>query len=130
MDFLFALGPSAPYTHDELLVVEVKRGTNADGSVRSANSDEVSRFHRYVLAAHQSQARSGQALRVTGLMIAQRYTSDADMMRESLATVDNVRLVFQTWDRVLQETERLHKGWLTVTSRRASEDTDDGVPQA
>lgn len=130
MDFLFALGPSAPYTHDELLVVEVKRGTNTDGSVRSANSNEVSRFHRYVLAAHQSQARSGQALRVTGLMIAQRYTSDADMMRESLATVDNVRLVFQTWDRVLQETERLHKGWLTVTSRRASEDTDDGGLQA
>ena len=124
MDFLFALGPSAPYTHDELLVVEIKRGTNSDGSVRSANSQEVTRFHSYALAALASQTRSGTPLRVTGLMIAQRYTADANRLRESLATVGDVRLVFRTWDRVLQETERLHKGWLAVTTRRgADEDT-------
>ena len=126
MDFLFALGPSAPYTHDELLVVEIKRGTKKDGTVRAANSDEVSRFHKYVLAAHESQQRAGKPLRVTGLMIAQRYTRDADMMRASLATVGNgVRLVFSTWDGVLQETERLHEGWLAVTTRRAKDESEE-----
>lgn len=119
MDYLFALGPSAPYTHDELLVVEIKRGTTADGRPRSANTDEIARFHGYVLAAHESQRLSSEPLRVTGLMIAQRYTQDADRQRKSLQTVGDVRLVFRTWDRVLKETERLHQGWLAVTNRRA-----------
>ena len=123
MDFLFALGPSAPYTHDELLVVEIKRGANRDGSPRAANRDEVSRFHGYVLAAHESQRQSDIPLRVTGLMIAQRYTREAEMMRQSLQTVSaGIRLVFRTWDRVLQETERLHEGWLAVTERRAMDE--------
>ena len=127
MDFLFALGPSSPYTHDELLVVEIKRGTDAEGRERSASPEEVSRFHDYALAAHESQKLSTHPLRVTGLMIAQRYTLRADRRRESLQTVDNIRLVFTTWNRVLQETERLHKGWLAVTRRRASEETADDL---
>ena len=130
MDFLFALGPSAPYTHDELLVVEIKRGTDHQGTARSVNDAEVSRFHGYVLAAHESQQKStfdtqqllGGPLRTVGLMIAQRYTSKAERLRQSLQTVANVRLIFTTWDRVLQETERLHEGWLAVTNRRAAED--------
>ncbi len=122
MDFLFALGPSTPYTHDELLVVEIKRGTNKSGSVRRADRDEVNRFHDYVLAAHDSR---GQALRVTGLMIAQEYTATALRVRKSLESGQEVRLVFRTWDQVLQETERLHKGWLAVTTRRATEGSED-----
>lgn len=121
MDYLFALGPSAPYTHDELLVVEIKRARNSDDGLRSVNPDEMTRFHGYVLAAHESQRRNSEPLRVTGLMIAQRYTEAADRQRTSLETVQNVRLVFRTWDRVLQETERLHQGWLAVTNRRALE---------
>ena len=118
-DFLFALGPRAPYTHDELLVVEIKRGTHPNGKTRTVNHDEVSRFHRYALAAHASQSISNEPLRVVGVMIAQRYTSEADRMRQSLETVHSPRLVFTTWDSVLMETERLHKGWLAVSSRRA-----------
>ena len=125
MDYLFALGPSAPYTHDELLVVEIKRASNPNGRPRSVNPDEMSRFHSYVLAAHESQRRNSEPLRVTGLMIAQRYTEAADRQRTSLETVQNVRLVFRTWDRVLKETERLHTGWLAVTNRRAAE--NDGT---
>ena len=124
MDYLFALGPSAPYTHDELLVVEIKRGSHPDGKPRSVSPEEVSRFHDYVLAAHESQNLSSEPLRVTGLMIAQRYTDRADLRRKSLQTVHDVRLVFSTWNRVLMETERLHEGWLAVTSRRAAEDSD------
>ncbi len=120
MDFLFALGPSAPYTHDELLVVEIKRGTHQDGRIRVVTRDEIARFHGYALAAHDSQLLSDNRLRVTGLMIAQRYTGQADSMRQSLQTVRDIRLVFRTWDRVLQETERLHLGWLAVTSRRVA----------
>lgn len=62
MDYLFALGPSAPYTHDELLVVEIKRARKSDGGLRSVNPDEVSRFHGYVLAAHESQSRNSEPL--------------------------------------------------------------------
>ena len=124
MDYLFALGPSAPYTHDELLVVEIKRGTDTQGRVRAANTEEVSKFHGYTLAASESQSLSSTPLRVVGLMIAQKYTRDADRHRKSLETVAGVRLVFSTWDRVLQETERLHKSWLTVTNRRAAEGED------
>lgn len=124
MDYLFALGPSSPYTHDELLVVEIKRGTHEDGRLRSVNTDEISRFHSYVLAAHESQRISSEPLRVTGLMVAQRYTEDADRQRKSLQTVGDVRLVFSTWNRVLKETERLHEGWLAVTNRRAQDSLD------
>ncbi|MDE0230825.1 MAG: ATP-binding protein [bacterium] len=119
LDFLFALGPGAPYTHDELLVVEIKRGTHPDGRKRSVNSDEVSRFHEYALAAEQSQSISSDPLRVVGVMIAQRYTSRADLSRKNLQTLPTPRLNFTTWDRVLMETERLHKGWLAVSTRRA-----------
>lgn len=124
MDYLFALGPSSPYTHDELLVVEIKRGTHEDGRLRSVNTDEISRFHSYVLAAHESQRNSSESLRVTGLMVAQRYTEDADRQRKSLQTVGDVRLVFSTWNRVLLETERLHQGWLAVSNRRAQDSFD------
>lgn len=124
MDYLFALGPSSPYTHDELLVVEIKRGTDNKNRVRKASAKEVSRFHDYVLAAHEKQMLSSNPLRVTGLMIAQDYTENAERKRKSLEEVRGVRLVFNTWDRVLQETERLHEGWLAVTQRRAA--TADG----
>ena len=122
MDFLFALGPRSPYTHDELLVVEIKRGTHPDGKTRTVNHNEVSRFHRYALAAHESQSRSDKPLRVVGLMITQGYTAEADIMRKNLETVQSPRLVFTTWNSVLLETERLHKDWLAVSSRRAAED--------
>jgi len=125
MDYLFALGPSAPYTHDELLVVEIKRAAHRDGRPRSVTPDEMTRFHGYVLAADKSQHRNSDPLRVTGLMIAQRYSEAAELQRTSLETVQNVRMVFRTWNRVLMETERLHEGWLAVTSRRASASTVD-----
>jgi len=121
MDFLFALGPRSPYTHDELLVVEIKRGTHPKGTTRTVNRDEVSRFQGYAIAAHESQSRSSRPLRVVGLMIAQGYTSEADGMRRHLETAQSPRLVFTTWDSVLRETERLHKDWLAVSNRRASE---------
>ncbi len=121
MDFLFALGPRSPYTHDELLVVEIKRGSHPSGKPRTVNHNEVSRFHRYALAAHESQSRSDKPLRVVGMMIAQGYTSEADRMRQNLETVQSPRLVFTTWNSVLLETERLHKDWLAVSNRRATE---------
>lgn len=124
LDFLFALGPRSPYTHDELLVVEINRGTHPDGKTRIVNDKEVSRFQRYTLAAHKSQSRVDKPLRVVGLMIAQRYTSEADEVRKHLETAQSPRLVFTTWNSVLLETERLHKDWLAVSSRRASEDSD------
>ena len=126
MDFLFALGPRSPYTHDELLVVEIKRGSHQNGMARTVNHSEVSRFHRYALAAHESQSRSDKPLRVVGLMIAQGYTSEADRMRQNLETVQSPRLVFTTWNSVLLETERLHRDWLAVSNRRAEEDGEAG----
>ena len=121
MDYLFALGPSAPYTHDELLVVEIKRARHSDGRTRKVTHDEVSRFHRYVVAASNAQQITDPPLRVTGLMIAEGYLPQAAQLRNSFETLADPRLVFTTWDRVLAETERLHMGWLSVTKRRAQE---------
>lgn len=112
MDYLFALGPSALSTQDELLAVEIKRGTTADDRPRSANADAIARFLGYVLAAHESQRPSSEPLRVTGLMIAQRYTKYADRQRKSPQTAGDVHLVFRTWDRVRKEIEYLHQSWL------------------
>ena len=54
-------------------------------------------------------------------MIAQRYTSEANDMREHLETAHDPRLIFTTWNNVLLETERLHKDWLPVSNRRPNE---------
>jgi len=53
-------------------------------------------------------------------MIAQRYTAQADGVRKSLEQIQSPRLEFRTWDRVIEETERLHTGWLAVSRDRAA----------
>ena len=120
MDFLFALGPSSPYTHDQLLIVEIKRGTDSSGKDHVVSADEISRFQRYVLAAYHSERKATKPLRVTGLMIAQDYTEEADRVKQDLESGGQVHYVFNTWYGVLRETKRLHEGWLAVTSRRAT----------
>ena len=119
VDFVFILGPSRPDTHDELLLVEIKRGKDPSGKEHSVSAEEVNRFHDYATTIQEYQSRSGNPYRLTGLMIAQNYSSSAQRIKESLSTVKGMDLIFRTWDHVLLETERLHKGWLAVTARRA-----------
>lgn len=121
LDFLFALAPHPPAPLDEVVVVEIKRGSYTNGNVRKADVGEVNKFHAYVVAVQEHYARSTDRPRVRGLMIAEGYTSQADGVRKSLESVQNVDLTFRTWDRVIAETERMHLGWLQVSKERVSD---------
>ncbi len=132
LDYLFALGPSSPYTHDELLVVEIKRSADKHTRPVTISNEEVSRFQDYGLAAQDSSwattSVDGSRLRVTAVMIGSgQYTKAADRKRKSLQRDQEVRFVFTTWESVLRETERLHKGWLAVTKRRANREHGTGL---
>ncbi len=128
LDFMFGLVPHPPAGVDEIIIVEIKRGTYKDGSVRSADEGEVNKFHQYVLSAREHAAAGNTSVpRVRGLMIAQRYTANADRVRHSLETVTDPKMDFKTWDRVIDETERMHEGWLEV-SRLRSLDRDVAAP--
>ena len=113
VDFIFALGPLQPGTHDEMLLVEIKRATDSGGKQHSVSREEVNKFIEY---AQNIQGKYSH--RVTGLMIAQRYSKSAQQAKE--LTISGVNLIYRTWNQVLLETERLHKGWLAVTARRAA----------
>lgn len=118
MDYLFGLAPHPPAPLDEVVVVEIKRGTDSRGRTRKAEVSEVNKFHTYVLAVQSHYAKSTDRPSVRGLMIAQDYTSQADALRKSLETLQDVRMRFQTWDRAIDDTERMHLGWLAVTRDR------------
>ena len=111
LDFLFALQPRPPAPADQVLVVEIKRGRKSDGRIHRANDSEVNKFHSYVLGVQEHFSRSSTIPSVSGLMIANAYTARADRMRISLQSVQRVKLEFQTWDSVIDNTRRLHTGW-------------------
>ena len=118
LDYLFALRPSKPSTLDEVLVVEIKRARTADGRVRKVNEDELHKFRRYVRSAWNRYRRDRHPPAVSGIMIAEDYTQGA---RDAIdfETNEHVRMHFRTWGRVISETERLHRGWLAVATKRA-----------
>lgn len=49
-----SVAPHPPAPLDEVVIVEIKRGTYADGRIRKATDDEVAKFHRYVLGSNNS----------------------------------------------------------------------------
>lgn len=131
LDFLFVLRPKEPAPADEVLVVEIKRGYTPDGKERRADDREVHAFHQYVLAVEEHYAKSTDRPVVRGLMIAQGYTGQADAVRKSLEQIQSPRLEFRTWDRVIDDTERLHTGWLAVSQERvASGEAEQGAEAA
>ena len=124
LDFLFALKPQPPAPADEILVVEIKRGRKSNGRIHRANDTEVNKFHLYVLGVRDHYSRGSQIPTVSGVMIANNYTDRANRLRLSLQGVQGVKLEFQTWDSVIENTHRLHTGWLEVT-RRATRSGDE-----
>jgi hypothetical protein len=120
LDYLFGLVPKEPATVDEVVVVEIKRGTHADGTLRRADLGEVQKFHAYVEAVVQHYSSNTVPPTVRGLMVAQGYTRQADPVRKSLEQIMSPRLEFKTWDRVLDETHRMHLGWLAVSRGRST----------
>ena len=119
LDFLFALQPNPPAPADQVLVVEIKRGRKSAGKAHRVNDSEVNKFHSYVLGVREHYSHSSDVPLVSGLMIANAYSARADRLRESLQSIQGVKLEFRTWDGVIENTRRLHTGWLKVT-RRAS----------
>ncbi len=122
IDFLFALQPTAPANLDELLVVEIKRGRKSDGTIHRASENEVNKFHSYVVNVqrHLTDTRT-TVPRVSGLMIADRYSQRATNIKSSFEELRSVKLEFKTWGDVIENTRRLHTGWLKVT--RGTTDT-------
>ncbi len=122
LDFMFGLVPHAPALVDEVVIVEIKRGTYKDGRLRVADEGEVNKFHQYVLSAREHWVRANTKVpRVRGLLIAQGYTSNANRVRNSLQTVTDPQMEFKTWEQVIDETERMHLGWLQVSRGRSEE---------
>ena len=115
LDFLFIIKPKAPAPFDEILVVEIKRGVKSNGKVHRVSEEEVNKFHSYVLGVHSNYNVNTAPPSVSGLMVANGYTERANRTRRSLEQVREVRLEFQTWDSVIENTKRLHTGWLEVT---------------
>jgi hypothetical protein len=115
LDFLFILRPKAPAPFDELLIVEIKRGVKSNGRLHRVSEEEVNKFHSYVLGVYAEYDRNTSPPLVSGLMIANGYSERADRTRRSLEQVREVRLEFQTWGNVIDNTRQLHTGWLEVT---------------
>jgi hypothetical protein len=75
-----------------------------------------------MLSAREHATRGNTKVpRVRGLMIAQGYTANANRVRNSLETVTDPQMEFKTWERVIDETERMHLGWLEVSRLRGRE---------
>ena len=120
IDFVFALQQSSPppASADHIIVVEIKRARDSNARIHRANTAEVNKFHQYVLAVVDHVSGWNSPPRVDGRMIAQGYTSQAAAVKRSLETTTTAKLQFQTWDEVVRDSERLHRGWLTVEHRR------------
>ena len=122
-DYLFTIGPTTPTSADEVIVVEIKRGTNSDGSQRRVNLDEMNKFSRYVIEAEEYYERGNSPNNrptVRGLMIANEYTSSAQRQRRAFEQVPGSQYQFKSWLSVLNDTKRLHHGWLQLSSRRGT----------
>ena len=123
MDYLFAMQPSAPSTVDEVLVVEIKRAKTKDGRVHRVSAAEVMKFQDYLIQAEQVYARDENRPQVSGIMIADSFSESA-WSRARMTELRGVRVHYRTWGRVVQETERLHRGWLAVATKRAEVQPD------
>lgn len=125
-DYLFAIGPLAPTSNDEVVVVEIKRGTNNKGYAKKANHDEVASFGRYVVDAEEffsaANSESFQP-KIRGLMITQGFTERGQRQRKSLERVPYPIHEFKSWSAVLKDTRRLHLGWLELSSRRSGSES-------
>ena len=120
-DYLFAIGTTNPTSTDETIVVEIKRGRNADGSAKNAGPADITKFAGYVEDADAYYAMADDPSArptVRGLMVASGYTQQANSQRRALQMVPGGRYQFKSWRSVLKDTERLHLGWLELSSRR------------
>lgn len=120
IDFVFGLK-----TDDEVIVVEIKRGTNADESIRKASLAEVQKFQAYLSEVEAHFDNETPHTRVRGLMIANGYVKAANRYRKKWEQPGVME--FRTWERVLDETHRLHVDWLEVSRRRSGDDDEEQV---
>ena len=81
---------------------------------------EVNKFHSYVLAVREHYHSGNTTIpSVSGLMLANKYSARADRTRRSIEQIPDIKLEFRTWDSVVENTRRLHTGWLKVTQKRS-----------
>ena len=115
MDYLFALGQLELSDSEELVVVEIKRALRSNGSTYHANVEDLQRFAGYVSAAHRKALLSTNPPTVKALMVAQGFTANALQQRATIYDqTQNPKMMFRTWDRVIEEAERSHTEWLAI----------------
>ena len=131
IDFLFALQPTPPANFDELLVVEIKRGRKRNGILHRVSREEVNKFHGYVIGVeNRLKATRTNPPRITGLMIANGYSNNANLTKASYELLPTPKLEFKTWGDVIENTHRLHTGWLAVTRSARSAHSDSAQPES
>ena len=122
VDYLFAIGPTNPTSADEVIVVEIKRGKQSDGSTKHVSLDEVYKFSNYIgdAEAYYEKADSpSQSPTVRGLMVASGYTQEAVRQRKQFELIPGGIYQFKSWRSVLRDTRRLHLWWLELSSSRS-----------
>jgi len=118
MDFIFILGPRPPASQDQIIVVEIKRGTYPNGREKHADQQEVAKFAEYLSVVEESfNASTERPNVIRGLMIAEGYTTRGERVKRQLE--EPGRLEFKTWSQVIDYSKRFHLGWLEVTKMRA-----------
>lgn len=125
LDFLFALRPRPPAEVDQIVVVEIKRGHYESGKLRRVTETEIDKFHGYVVSVVDHYSKGSRPPAVHGLMVAQDYSAKADRKRRTFERVPAPTFIFKTWDTVIDETRRMHEGWLAVSQRRSDEPETD-----
>ena len=123
MDYLFALGSGDFNSSDELIVVEIKRATKADGTTYQADVSDLTKFQGYVAAVHAKARLNTDPATVKGLLVAQGFTETMLAQRVIAEQSVSPKLIFRTWDRVIDDAERLHKDWLETEQWRMNDST-------
>lgn len=116
LDFVYCLAPKSPAHRDMVFLVEIKRGTFPDGTARKVAPDDIEKFHRYYVTLDKHLRKvDTYPPTVQGIMVATDYTQQAADLK---ASFEKTGLEFRSWQSVLDETERLHLGWLALSRSR------------
>jgi len=126
LDFVYCLGPRNRARRDMVFLVEIKRGALPEGTPRKVDRDELERFYRYWVTLREYLRRTETyPPDLRAIMIAADYTNQAIPFKSSY---EQQGLEFKSWDSVLDETERLHVGWLELSRAREEPPTHPSTP--
>lgn len=111
---LFVLAPTKPSPVDELVVV--KAVSKDTGSKPFSESATIERFRKQVAGVREHYGKSESPPFIRGLLIAADFSPASTAVGRDL---EGTRLHFKSWAKTLDDSTRMHRGWLAVSKRRA-----------